>query len=45
MGATSEVIKCFDEKKWAFYALKIYRLEYKSLLKIIKEIETLVKFT
>jgi hypothetical protein len=24
IGAVSKVIKCFDEKKWGFYALKIY---------------------
>ncbi len=47
-GSYGKVIKCFDEKSWRFYALKIIEVEADKPWKITliaKEIEAMIKLT
>jgi hypothetical protein len=39
------VIKCFDEKKLSFYAMKVLRIQNYDLIKVTKEIETAIRLT
>jgi hypothetical protein len=47
-GGSGKIIKCFDEKSWRFYALKIIEVEADKPWKITliaKEIEAMIKLT
>lgn len=41
IGANATVLKCFDEKTWQFYCLKIQRVPENLLLKVVEEIKTM----